>query len=149
MGVLKPVLHADNSNDVANGTFITMVVKGPADVNRLLVFTGTAIFDFSGDGMDRLTTANVEIVLMEKYPYSVPKDIQWSATYLSLASEASDAAALDDNDECEFDTGLNDGDISTFLDGDGALKLRASLLVYSECHFNRVAYQANVLAHAE
>jgi hypothetical protein len=144
-------LHADNPDDVANGSFIQVVVKGPADVNRLLIFTGTAILNIAGQRTDDFVTSevNLEIILMEKFPFSVPKGVrQWSATYASLASQDSITRGAD-NDEFLFDTGVSDGDISTFLDGDQALKLRATLVTRNDCDFNRLAYQANILAHAD
>ena len=144
-------LHADNPNDVANGSFLAAVVEGPSDVNRLLIFTGTAILNFPGPTEDQSDTTNVvnlEIILMQNFTsqFDIPKGIsQWSATYVSLASEGS-VAGSGDNDEWLFDTGENPGDISTFLDNDQALKLRATLVAGTDSNFNRVAYQASVLA---
>jgi hypothetical protein len=143
--------HLDASQ-VAHGKTLSVPVLGPGDVNLMLIFTGTAdLRSYAGPREGDLDTSNdlrLEIVLFDPYPFSIPKGVQqWSATYMSVASEASDPGADGDNDEWQFDVGLRDGDVITEVDGD-RLVLRAHLLVGIDSFFNRVAYQATVLAHA-
>ena len=137
------LLDASNPNDVAEGKHVAMVVKGPGDANRLLMFTGTAIVRLRGPGEDEGTIRNRGLAITLLDTANSPADFLRSATFASLAAEASGQGDPEANDEWFFEI----SNASTVKAQDGSLVLLATLAVGFDSSLLRVAYQANVLAH--
>jgi len=137
------LLDASNPNDVAEGKELEIIVNGPGDTNRLLIFTGTAIVSLRGPDETEGLVKNRDVKITLLNSASSPKDFRGAATFVSLAAEASGQGDPNNaNDEWSFDI----SGVSTAPDPDLSLVLRATLAVGIDSFLLRIAYQANVLA---
>jgi hypothetical protein len=135
-------LAASDATRVAYGTHIEVVVAGPGDQNRLLIFTGTALVNATPSNDDDVRRGVVKIRL----DYPLPKTVQFiaSATNASLASIANN----DDDDQIyAVDCVSTD---PAYIDQTQPqlgkeLVLTAALAVQGGTEILRMAYQANVL----
>ena len=59
-----PTYDADNPDHVTNGTTMEIIVEGPDDVNRLFIFTGTALVNFERPDSETPGTQTIEIQII-------------------------------------------------------------------------------------
>ncbi len=137
------VLDANNPDQVKEGKMLKLGIKGPGDANRLLIFTGTAVTNFSGpaEAVGGVSTGVLTVRLLDAA--NSPKQFIRSATFASLAAEGSGAGDGGPNDEWFFDV----TEVATVKDFDGSLALKATVGTGIDSILLRVAYQANVLIH--
>ena len=137
-------LDPNNPDQVKEGRMLKLGIKGPGDANRLLIFTGTAVTNFSGPregGVDAVSTGVLTVRLLDAA--NSPKQFIRSATFASVAAESSGAGDGGPNDEWFFDV----TEVATVKDFDGSLALKATVGTGIDSILLRVAYQANVLIH--
>jgi hypothetical protein len=132
-------LHASNPGEVANARMLNMPVGGPAAVDSLMIFTGTAMMQIGPveEAFGVLATP-LQIVLFDgPFPGTLVK----ASAYLTLASIHA-VGGLDPNDQSEFEL----IDARAVIDS-GLLQLEADLLVGTDSVLLRVNYQVFVTAH--
>jgi hypothetical protein len=95
----------------------------------------------------------LEVVLIRNFSdtWTIPsKEVRHrTASFVTVASANSDGSSAGDNDEWTFQIGQSDGDVVTIVDDNGDLVLKAPLFAGEDSIFERVSYQATVLAHGD
>jgi len=134
-----PTLDADNPDQVANASTMEIVVDGPGDINRLFIFTGTALVNFERDESEDPGTQVIEIQIILEKNLPSKKDFRGSATFASHGEIENDGSYTDDYGMAVLDS-------TTIAKDDGALRLVAHLEVRHDAKIGRMAYQANVVA---
>jgi hypothetical protein len=135
-----PSFDADNPDDVANGASMEIYVSGPDDINRLYVFTGTAMVNFErpsdvAEGFGTETTT-IQVILQKNLPSK--KNFRGSATFASHGAIA--------QDDFTDDYGMGVLEADTIVKEDGELRVIIHLEVAHDARISRVAYQSNVIA---
>jgi hypothetical protein len=141
-------LDADNSDEVENGVrpsarFVALPVNGPGDANRLMIFTGTAIFGFEIPGADQennVTTGREEVDIILETNLFDPADFRGSTTYAALA-------AINRDDTTE--QGYRVTNAKTIVRPDGALRVMTNVAVGFDAVLLRMSYQAFVLVRTD
>jgi hypothetical protein len=131
-------LDANDPHDVANGSLIEIGVQGPQDINRLFVFTGTALVDFAlPDADSNLETGEIEIILAKGLVNT--DSFRGAATFASQAEIQNDGSYYDDYVMSVIDS-------ITKVTHHDELRLIAHLGVSPHAQIGRLAYQSNVVA---
>jgi hypothetical protein len=134
-----PTLDADNPDDVANGTSMEIHIPGPGDINRLYIFTGTAVINFERSDADSPGTqiTKLQVILPKNLPSE--KNFRGSATFASHGE-------IDNDGDHTDDYGMAVLDADTIVKEDGELRVIMHLEVARDARVGRVAYQSNVIA---
>jgi hypothetical protein len=159
-------LHANNSAQVDSAQKIEIPVLGPGAVNLLVIYTGTAILNWTlpDEPEDPGTPphiANMRIVLEEDFDsqYGIPPELNLfpAPTFLAVSSEASRTTGLEDPDNDEWDFEILPFSVDQQFTGLSAPQLgqRTSLQITARVTndergtFGRIAYQASVAVVAK
>jgi hypothetical protein len=153
-------LHANNRNQVDNSQKIEIAVLGPGLVNLLVIYTGTAVLNWSlgEEASSSADTATIRIVLEEDFDsqYGRPLGLNLLPvpTFLAVCSEASKSASFigADNDDWDFEIHPLDSQFT----GLGAqtqvgapLQITARVTNDERGTFGRISYQASVAVVAK